>query len=77
MKKNIHITHRKDGDWAVKGAGDSKASGLHKTQRDAIKSGQPIAERNKSELVIHDIRNRIRDKDSYGNDPLPPRDKKH
>ena len=77
MGKNIHITHRKDGDWAVKGEGDSKASSLHKTQRDAIEAGRPIAQNNKSELVIHDIKNQIRDKDSFGKDPSPPRDNKH
>ena len=30
-KKNIHVTHRKDGAWAVKGEGDKRASSLHKT----------------------------------------------
>ena len=76
-KKNIHITHRKDNTWAVKGEGDKRASSLHKTQGDAIKAGTPLAKANKSELVIHDRKNRIRDKDSYGNDPHPPIDKKH
>lgn len=76
-KKNIHVTHRKDGNWAVKGEGDKKASSLHKTQGAAIKAGTPLAKGNKSELVIHDRKNRIRDKDSYGNDPNPPTDKKH
>ncbi|MBV8855351.1 MAG: DUF2188 domain-containing protein [Acidobacteria bacterium] len=76
-KKNIHVTHRKDGNWAVKGEGDKKASSLHNTQGAAIKAGTPLAKANKSELVIHDRKNRIRDKDSYGNDPNPPKDKKH
>jgi len=76
-KKNIHVTHRKDGGWAVKGEGDKRASSLHDTQGAAIKAGTPLAKANKSELVIHDRKNRIRDKDSYGNDPHPPIDKKH
>lgn len=78
MGKNVHITRRKDEDkWAVIGEGNSRASSLHDTQRDAIESGRPLAERNRSELVIHDRNNRIRDKDSYGNDPNPPKDRKH
>jgi len=77
MGKNIHVTHRKDGSWAVIGEGDDRASGRFATQGDAIKAGQPLAEKNRSELVIHDRQNRIRDKDSYGNDPHPPRDRKH
>jgi hypothetical protein len=77
MKKNIHVTHRKTGDWAVIGAGDKRASSLHDTQGKAIKSGKPLAQANKSELVIHDRGNKIRDKDSFGNDPNPPKDQKH
>ena len=30
-----------------------------------------------SELVIHGINGKIRDKDSYGNDPHPPHDRKY
>lgn len=77
MAKNIHVTHRKDRSWAVIGEGDKRASSLHKSQRDAINAGRNIALNNKSELVIHDRGNLIRDKDSYGNDPNPPKDKKH
>lgn len=77
MGKNIHITHRENGKWAVKGEGDDRASGLYDTQRKAIEAGREIAQNNKSELFIHDRDNKIRDRDSYGNDPFPPRDRKH
>jgi len=77
MSKNIHVTHRKDQSWAVIGERDTRASSLHKTQADAIEAGRDIAKNNKAELVIHDRENLIRDKDSYGNDPNPPKDKKH
>jgi hypothetical protein len=76
-KKNIHVTHRKDGSWAVKGERDQKASSLHRTQGSAIAAGTPLAEKNHSELVIHGRDNKIRDKDSYGPDPNPPTDRKH
>lgn len=76
-RKNIHITHRADDSWAVIGAGDKRASSLHENQYEAINEGRQLAMNNKSELVIHDVNNKIRDKDSYGNDPFPPRDKKH
>ena len=77
MAKNIHITHRKGGEWAVKGEGDERASSLHGTQAAALKVGRELAQQNRSELVIHGRDNRIIDKDSFGNDPNPPRDKKH
>ena len=77
MLKNIHVTHRSDGSWAVIGEGDSRASSLHDTQREAIDVAREIAMNNASELVVHDRRNRIRDRDSYGDDPYPPRDNRH
>jgi len=76
-KKNIHITHRQDGSWAMIKEGAKRASKICRTQKEAIKAGVSLAQNNKVELVIHDIKNRIRDKDSYGNDPYPPKDKKY
>lgn len=76
MHKNIHVTHRSDNSWAVIGEGDSRASSIHGTQGSAIEAGREIAMNNHSELVIHNRDNKIRDKDSYGNDPHPPYDRK-
>lgn len=67
---------RKDG-WAVKSEGNTKASVIKPTQEKAIKEAIKIAKHQKSEVVIHGKDGRIRDKDSYGNDPHPPKDKKH
>ena len=75
MGKNQHIVPHPNG-WAVKGAGNSRATSVHKTQKDAIAAGREIAIKQKSENVIHGRNGRIRDKDSYGNDPCPPRDTK-
>lgn len=47
------------------------------TQTEAIKIAREIAINQKSEVVIHRQDGRIRDKDSYGFDPNPPKDKKH
>jgi uncharacterized protein DUF2188 len=76
-KKNIHVTHRKDGNWAVIGGGDSRASSLHRTQSAALDAARPLAKANRSELVTHGRDNKIVDKDSFGRDPHPPTDKKH
>lgn len=78
MGKNIHVTHDKGNKtWNVKQEGSSTPTSTHRTQGNAIDAGRTIARRNESELVIHDRNNVIRDKDSYGNDPHPPIDKKH
>lgn len=75
-KKNQHVTPHPEG-WQVKGAGNQKATVVTDTQQQAIEIARQIAQNQKSEVVIHRPNGQIRDKDSYGDDPMPPRDKKH
>ena len=75
MGKIQHIT-KKNGDWRVIGEGNSRATKKFDTQKDAIKYGRKIAINQQTELVIHRPNGQISDKDSYGNDPIPPKDKK-
>lgn len=73
---NQHVVPH-DGLWQVKREGSEKATKTFETQRQAIEYGRNIAINQQSELVIHGRNGQIRDKDSYGNDPCPPIDKKH
>ncbi len=73
MGKNQHVTPHPDGGWQVKGAGNSRATARTDTQADAINIGREIARHQQSELFIHRPTGQIRDKNSYGNDPFPPR----
>jgi hypothetical protein len=75
-KGNPHVVPH-GGQWAVQREGNNRASSLHDTQSEAIQSGRQIAQREELELFIHRPNGQIRDRDSYGNDPCPPRDKKH
>lgn len=73
--KNQHVvTHEKG--WAVKGAGNRKATKVTETQKEAIEIAQNIARNQKSDTKIHGLDGRIRAGNSYGNDPCPPKDKK-
>lgn len=74
--KNQHVVKHHNG-WAVKGAGNSKATSVHNTQEAARKAAVDIAKKQQSEVVIHGRDGKIRDKDSYGNDPCPPKDNKY
>ena len=65
------------GDWAVKRAGSERAARVYKTQKEAEQFGRELARKDKTEFVLHGRDGKIRDKDSYGNDPFPPRDKEH
>lgn len=75
MGKNQHIT-KKDNNWRVIGEGNKKSTKNFDIQKEAIEFGRKIAINQKSELVIHGLDGKIRDKDSYGNDTCPPRDTK-
>lgn len=70
---NKHVTKRPDGSWQVKSEGNERASFVTNTQADAIQRGRELAKRDKSELIIHGKDGKIREKNSYGNDPFPPR----
>lgn len=72
MSKNQHVVPHPQG-WAVKGAGNSKATKILPTQADAIAVAKGIAKNQESELVIHRPNGQIREKNSYGNDSYPPK----
>lgn len=72
MAKAVHVVPHKKG-WAAKREGASRASVATSTQRDAIDAGRRTAQREGVELVIHGRDGRIRDKDSHGHDPCPPK----
>jgi uncharacterized protein YdaT len=75
MGKNQHVTPH-PGGWQVKGEGNQKATVVTNTQKEAINVARDIAKNQQSEVVIHNREGQIRNKDSHGNDPFPPKDKK-
>jgi len=72
---NQHVVKRPDG-WAVRGAGNSRDTAHTNTQYEAIRVAKDIAINQRSEVVIHGANGKIRDKDSYGNDPQSSHDNK-
>jgi hypothetical protein len=75
-KKDIHVVPHDDG-WATRREGAGRAGVVTETQQAAIERAREQARRDKVEVVIHRKDGTIRDSDSYGNDPYPPKDKKH
>ena len=73
--KNQHVVPHSNG-WAVKGAGNEKATKITPTQAEAIKVAENIARNQKSDTKIHGRDGQIRAGNSYGNDPHPPTDTK-
>lgn len=72
MGKNQHVVKHPDG-WAIKGAGNVRATKVVETQTEAIQIAREIAINQESELLIHGRNGRIREKNSFGNDEYPPK----
>lgn len=75
--KSQHVVPLPNGNWGVRGEGNSDITREAHTQEQAIRIAREIAKKEGSELIIHGKDGKIRDTVSYGNDPFPPRDKKH
>lgn len=70
--KNQHVVPLGNG-WAVKKEGAERATIITTKQSDAISVARDIARKNSSELIIHGRDGKIRERNSYGNDPNPPK----
>lgn len=57
----------------MKPEGADRASSIHQTQQEAIDRGREIARNQGVELFIHGRDGRIRERDTHGNDPCPPK----
>ena len=68
-KANITVEPRPNGQWAVQRDGSSRATSLHRTQKQAESAGRAAARRDKVELVVKAADGTIQRRDSYGNDP--------
>lgn len=72
VPRGQHVVPR-DGKWAVRKSGSDRATKLFDTQKQAIKQGRAIARSQGTELYIHGRDGRIQGRDSYGQDPFPPK----
>ena len=65
-----------DKAWATQREGAARVGSKHDTQGGAIDAARERAKRDGVEVVIHGRDGQIRDSDSYGPDPKPPKDQK-
>jgi uncharacterized protein DUF2188 len=72
MGKNQWVVPHGNG-WAQRGEGNSRVTRTFDTQQAAINAARDTARREKSELLIQGEDGEIRGRNSYGNDPHPPR----
>ena len=71
-KKEVYTVPNPDGSgWVNEVAG--RVTSEHRKQSNAIAEGRRQAIQRETEHVIHNRQGQIRDKNSYGNDPYPPK----
>lgn len=72
-KKPIHTVPAGNG-WANKQGGEVTSN--HRTKSSAEVAGRQQAKQSQTEHVIHNKNGQIGEKNSYGKDPCPPKDKR-
>jgi hypothetical protein len=71
---DVHVVYNEAPKvWRVEVTGNKRPSASHPTKPPAIVQARKLAQRNKSELVIHNQNGKIGERRSYGHDPFPPR----
>ncbi|WP_312652287.1 DUF2188 domain-containing protein [Proteiniclasticum sp.] len=68
-----HVLPNPDGGWDVKREDAKRASHHTETKEEAVKIAKEIAMNQKTELIIHKLDGTIGERNSYGNDPYPPK----
>jgi len=74
--KNQYVVPTKDA-WGVRSEGSEKLTAKTDTKAEALKIGTSIAKNQQSELTILKKDGKIQNKNSFGNDLNPPKDKKY
>lgn len=73
QRHNQHVIPFDNG-WAVREEGKTRPTKICQTQKDAIGAARVIAIRDRASVVIHSRDGRIRERESYGADPYPPKE---
>jgi hypothetical protein len=79
-KNDRHVVPSEGGGWDVVAQDAQRASSHHRTQAEAeTRAKEIVGNLGGGEVRIHGRDGRIRDSDTVapGNDPNPPRDRKH
>lgn len=74
MKNNIHVIKDKNG-WSMKKENEENKK-YFSTKEEALTYSKNEAKKDKVELIIHNENGIISNKNSYRNDPYPPKDNK-
>jgi hypothetical protein len=71
---SVHTVPNKNGGWDNKQGGETISHHIIKER--AVEKGRQEAKRDNTEHRIHNKNGQIKQSNSYGNDPNPPKDKR-
>ena len=71
----VHTVPAPEGETGWRNKVDGDVVSRHKTKETAVAAGRAIARKLRVEHSIHRADGAITEKNSYGNDPNPPKDK--
>lgn len=72
-RKQVHVVY-KSSIWQVEVTGEASARSTHTTKEAAVAAGRTLAKAlAPSELFIHNMDGTIAERETYGDDPFPPR----
>lgn len=71
--KNFWTQQRQDGKWETKQEGASRASRVFDTQAQSWDYTQDRARDTKGEAFLKNTKGQIRERNTYGDDPHPPK----
>ena len=69
MAKGDVYVLRSDNGWRVETEGSARRRCTHQTQAEARQAARELARRDKVQLLVHGRNGRIRERNTYGNDP--------
>jgi hypothetical protein len=72
--KALHFVP-KSGGWIVTASGAAQPPQRFSRKEDAVQFGESVARRKRTGLIIHGRDGKIQDIDTWGSDPIPPRDR--
>jgi hypothetical protein len=70
--KPVHTVPHEDG-WANRREGSDRVSRVYPTKDEAQDAGRDTARNEHTEHIVHNRDGKIGERNSYGNDPFPPR----
>ena len=77
MSKNSqHVVPNSEGRWRVLRSGASRATRVFESKEDAVGFAKTRAKRAHADVYVHRRDGTIQERDSYGQDPVPSRDRR-